>query len=503
MTSINSNRVTGLATGIDTESMIKDMLTGDQNKIDKVYQNKTISTWKQETYRDIIKDVKGFYDKYFSATSNDFILSSKVFSTMTVKSTDDSVISATAGAGANNINYNFKVDAIAQSAKVESKKINKDDTVGQIINLGENDSTTININGKSIELKASEKISDIISKINNEFSDGSVKAVYSEMTGKLSIETKNTGESSELAFKGDLFDKIDMTSENKDGAFVTDKEGNYVIKGSNSKITVFDSDGKTIINEISKESNSFTIDNITYNVKNTTKTDKLISMTSEKDTKQTVEKMQAFVDDYNKMIDNVYNQVIQKKNLSYPPLTEAQKEEMEEEEIEKWEAKAKTGILRNDSELRSFMDNIKSAVFGNIGDLGVSLSDFGINSDNDYNKQGQLSLDVDKFTKALEDNGDLVYKGVTKAFEKVKDVTYKYAGSSSGLFVKKAGQDKTSTSINNIFSNEIKKYEEQIKTLTDKMNDKEEKLYLKFANLESSMNSLNSQMSYFSSYTGS
>ena len=503
MTSINSNRVTGLATGIDTESMIKDMLTGDQNKIDKVYQNKTISTWKQETYRDIIKDVKGFYDKYFSSTSKDFILSSKVFSTMTVKSSNDSIISATGGVGANNINYKFKVDAIAQSAKVESKKVNKDDTVGQILNLGENDKTSIDINGKSIELKASDKISDIVSKINNEFSDGSVKAVYSEMTGKLSIETKNTGESTALAFKGDLFDKIDMTSKDEDGSPVTDKEGNYVIKGSNSKITVFDDDGKTVINEISKESNSFTIDSITYNVKNTTKADELISMTSEKDTKETVEKMQAFIDDYNKMIDNIYNQVTQKKNADYLPLTEAQKEDMSDEEIEKWVAKAKTGILRNDSELRSFMNDTKSAMFGSIESLGVNLSDFGITADSDYNKQGQLSLDVDKFTKALEDNGDLVHKGVTKAFEKIKDVTYKYAGSSSGLFVKKAGQDKTSTSINNIFSNEIKKYEEQIKTLTDKMNDKEEKLYLKFANLESSMNSLNSQMSYFSSYTGS
>lgn len=502
MTSINSNRVTGLATGIDTETMIKDMLKGEQNKIDKVYQSKMTSTWKQEAYRDIIKDVKGFYDKYFSSTSKDLILSSKVFSTITVKSSNDSVISAIASAGANNVNYKFKVDAIAQSAKTSSGKIKKDDTVGDILKIGENDTTAITINGKNIELKASDNISDVVGKINNKFLDGSVKAVYSEMTGKLSIETKNTGESTELTFKGDLFDKMNMVPKDDSNLPITDKDGNYIVKGSNSKITVFDNDGKNIINEIRGESNSFTIDNITYNAKSTTKAEELVSMTSEKDTKQTVDKMQAFIDEYNKMIENIYNKVTQKKNRDYNPLTEAQKEEMKDEEIEKWEAKAKEGILRNDSELRSFMSDIKNATFGSIEGLGVSLSDLGIIADSDYNKQGQLSLDVDKFTKSLEDNGELVYKGVTKAFEKVKDVTYKYAGSSSGLFVKKAGQEKSSTAINNIFSKEINKYEQMIKKLTNRMNDKEKKLYLQFANLESSMNKLNSQMNYFSSYMG-
>ena len=68
MTTISSNRIPGLATGMDTDTMVKEMLIGEQNKIDKVYQDKQLSTWKQETYREIIKDVKGFHDKYFSAT---------------------------------------------------------------------------------------------------------------------------------------------------------------------------------------------------------------------------------------------------------------------------------------------------------------------------------------------------------------------------------------------------------------------------------------------------
>ena len=39
MSSVNLVRIPGLATGMDTDQMIKDMLTGEQSKIDKVFQN--------------------------------------------------------------------------------------------------------------------------------------------------------------------------------------------------------------------------------------------------------------------------------------------------------------------------------------------------------------------------------------------------------------------------------------------------------------------------------
>ena len=482
MSSVNSVRIPGLATGMDTDQMVKDMLIGDQNKIDKAGQTQQISKWKQEIYRDVIKDVKGLYDKYFSATSPDYILSSKVFSTVTVNSSNNNVISANAGAGASNINYKFKVEKIAQPAKLESKEFTKDEEVVS-------KDTTININGTEIKISAGAKIKDVVKSINDSFPKGDVKAVYSEMSGKLTIETNKTGKSSELKFEGDLF---------KDLGMVTEASG--TINGENNKVLVYGDDINIPIKEIEEENNSFTIDNITYNVNSTSS--ELISMTSKNDTQGTVDKMKAFIDDYNKMVDKVYDLATEKKNRDYVPLTEEQKKDMEKEEIERWEEKAKSGILRNDNELRSFMEGIKGAIFGEIDGLGITLSDIGISSDTDYNKQGQIKLDETKFKKSLEDNGDLVYKATTKAFEKIKDVTYKYAGSSAGLFVKKAGLEKTSTEINNLFSEQIRKQEQHIKDLTTKMKRREEELYAKFAALESSMNKLNSQMNYMMNNLG-
>lgn len=670
--SVSSTRIPGLATGMDTDQMIKDMLTGEQNKVDRAKQKEQITKWQQENYREIIKNVKGLYDKYFSATSPDFILGSKVFSTVMINSSNGNVISAVAGAGANKIDYKFKVDEMAKPPSIEtgSMKIDKNKTMEEQGFVPIDGKSEITINGVNISISGKDKITDVVDKINKKFPNGEIKATYSEMTGKFTVEGNKTGKSQSINVQGDLFNNLGMlkdtsisivskkidanktlkeqgiegeisingnivkidesdnisdlvnkinstdkgvkaeleegqlkiTSNSNNGIELTgkafEKKGidvnnsevsisnldkdkplleqgitsplkingkeikidekdtastlvdkinkeipgtsasideltgeikiqskdvlnfenfggtasiskpktqaitTQAIQGSNNKVTVYDKDGKTELNTIIEESNSFTIDNITYNVNGVNPDGDLVSMSSSEDTKQTVEKLQAFINDYNKMMDDIYKSVTEKKNKDYPPLTEAQKEEMSEEEIEKWEKKAKEGMLKNDRELRNFMEDIKKVIFEPIGDLGVTLRDIGIKSDDDYNKPGQIHLDVDKFTKALKEDGDLVYKATTGAFGKIKDVTYKYAGSSGSIFVKKAGMEKTSSAVNNLFSEQLKRQEAQIKNLTRKMKEKESDLYKKFARLEANMNKLNSQMSYLSSSMG-
>lgn len=494
MTTINSNRITGLATGMDIDEMVTNMLTGEQSKVDKAEQKKQTQAWQQEIYRDIISDVKGLYDKYFSATSADYILSSKVFSNITVNSSNSSVITATASAGASSVNYKFNVTQLATAPKVSSNV----EGLSKSSNLGLTEETAFKISygyGKEssvINIDKDDTVESLITKI-NESTDGEVKASFSEMTGKFSIESKTTGADSSLKIV-----TADSTAENESisDALSSLRISGEQVKGQNSEVNVLDSSGNVIRKSMTNNSNTFTLDGVTYTLNGTTNSGETVTLTSTQDTKSTVNTMKAFIEEYNSMLNNIYSLVTEKNNSDYDPLTEAQKEEMSEEEIEKWEVKAKAGILRNDSGLRSFVEDMKSAVYGSLDGLGISLSDIGITSVSDYNKPGQLSLDEEKFTKALEENGDLVYKATTAALEKIKTVTYNYAGSSGSVFAKKAGIEKTSTAVNNIFSEQIKKQEEKIKELKTKMEEKQEALYAKFASLESSMNTLNSQMNY-------
>lgn len=499
MSSVNSVRIPGLATGLDTDQLVKDMLTGEQNRIDKVYQNQQIVKWQQETYRDITKNVKGFYDKYFSVTSKDYILGSKSFNTITVNSSNNNVITATGSSSASNINYKFDVKKLATSTSMSTSKASNGATIkkdSSLSELGLVDEVSFKIStgegkeSKVITINKDDKISDLINKINESF-PGEVKASFSDMTGNLIISSNTTGYNSTL--------KIVDVAKDVDGNYVdkgTESSLSFLnmttTKGENSQVTVMDSNGN-LIKELNESKNTFNIDGITYNLNGIGQA----SLTSTQDVTPVVEKLEIFINDYNKIMDEVYDLVTQKKSNGYPPLTETQKKEMTEEEIKNWEKKSKEGMLRNDNELRAFMDDMKSAMLGPFESLGKSLSEIGITSVDDYNEQGQIKLDIDKFTKVLQENGDLAEKLTNGVFDKVKTTMYKYVGSSTSIFAKKAGIEKTSTDINNLYSEQIRKQEEQIKKLTTKMKTKEQQLYSKFARLEATMSKLNSQMNYF------
>ena len=511
MSSISSVRLSGLATGMDTDAMVKSMLTADQEKIDKAQQKEQTVKWQQEIYREVMSDVIDFNDKYFSLTSKDSILSSSAWNTLSITSSNNNVITATGTAGANNIDYKFDVKKLAEPAKATSSvSLNKDSKLVDDLKatkdakfkiaIGTNEKGEA-IYSKDITIEDNDTIETLISKINNS-NDGVIKASYSEMTGKFTIESTKTGDSSGFAIVDETGKNISNSLDFLDlqtNSYAIDSNGttqsNFtgVAVGSNSIIEVSSKDG-TFTKTLSEESNTFTIDGVRYNVN----TIGSAEITSTQDTAPVVEKMKAFVDDYNKIMDRVYDLVTEKTNKDYKPLTEAQKEEMSEEEIEKWEKKSKEGILRNDSEMRKFMNDMENAIFGDKMDV---LREMGISTHEDYNKKGQIALDESKFVQTLQNDSEKVYevfaKGSDSMMERMKSTIKNYVGTSGSIFAQKAGIEKTASMANNLYSEQLKKQAALIKTLQNKMSDKEEKLYLKFGNLESQMNKLNSQMNYF------
>lgn len=495
MTRVNSVRLPGLATGMETDSVVKQMLSGEQNKVDRAKQKEQTIKWQQEIYRDVMKDIKSFQDKYFSVTSKDSITSSKAWNSLKVSSSNERVMTATGSAGANDIDYSFTVENLAKPARTSAEKALNGKTIKKESKLSEFDLNNVESKffikygdgdkdiSKEITIKPEDTVDSLIVKI-NESTDGKIKASFSEMTGKLTIKTNKTGESSKLNIvdsKGDLSDALNFLGLSKES------------KGENAEIKVNTKDESPEI-KINQESNSFTIDGINYSVhaKGTTE------INSTQDVEPVVENMKKFVEDYNKIMDKVYGLVTEKKNKDYSPLTDAQKEDMSEKEIEKWEKKAKVGLLRNDSEMRSFMDSMQTAIFGKNAQF---LNECGLTSSEDYNKRGQLSINEDKLRKSLQNKGDRVFKAFagekTSMLEKMKDTMHKYIGSSSSIFARKAGLEKTSSVVKNYFSEQIRRQEDMIKRLQKKMDDREEKLYKQFGQLEASMNKLNSQMNYF------
>ena len=95
--------------------------------------------------------------------------------------------------------------------------------------------------------------------------------------------------------------------------------------------------------------------------------------------------MKKFVESYNALIANVKGKVEEKKNTSYPPLTDAQKKAMSETEIKLWEEKARKGTLRNDSSLKTLLFSMRNSLASSVNNTSFkTLSKIGISTTNNY-----------------------------------------------------------------------------------------------------------------------
>ena len=122
------------------------------------------------------------------------------------------------------------------------------------------------------------------------------------------------------------------------------------------------------------------------------------------------ERVKKFVEDYNALVKEINSQITTKPDSSYAPLTDAQKEEMDDKSIENWEKKAKQGLLFGDTTLRDLSSSIQGVLTDLMGS-GVSYDDLekiGITISDDYTDGGTLSFDETKFKAAMTSDPDLV-----------------------------------------------------------------------------------------------
>ena len=60
--------LSGLVSGMDTDTLVEQMLSGTQSKIDKVEGERQQLLWKQEMYREIITSINSFHNSFFNSS---------------------------------------------------------------------------------------------------------------------------------------------------------------------------------------------------------------------------------------------------------------------------------------------------------------------------------------------------------------------------------------------------------------------------------------------------
>ena len=244
--------------------------------------------------------------------------------------------------------------------------------------------------------------------------------------------------------------------------------------------------------EVTQDSNNFTIDGIKYQLNQTT--DEAVDFTISRDFSTTVDAVKTFIDAYNDLTDKL-NTLLDEKDYSsdYKPLTTDQEDEMSESEIEKWNEKAMSGLLRNNNDLENFLSNLKNTFLSSVGGTGKTMASIGITTGSFFSDDaGKLILDEDALTTALEQDPDTVISMFTESTSGSKGLIYEITDDvNSYLDVIEDDEDTT--------ANKIDKLDDKIEDMEDDLDTMAERYYEKFSVMEEALAKLNSMSSMLSS----
>ena len=412
-----------------------------------------------------------------------------------------SVEGGTLGLEKGSVSNRFTAKTKLKDIGIKGNDISVDGSTGE---YAKNYSFTIN--GKKIELDENATISNLIDAVNK--SGAGVTMTYSNLTNSFEVTSNNMGSAETIEF-GKNADGTDNRILKELGLLDA-----TVTTGQNA---VFDLNGT----EIYHNSNSYTVDGTTFKFGEDMTAGEVYEVGVSKnydDIKQTIKD---FVTDYNQLIDDVYGHigtapVRDEKNNLYEPLTDAQKGDMNDKEIEKWETAAKKGVIYHDSTVSSIMSQIRTALYGTVTlddgskfgiySMGIKTSSI-LDSSSDDAMRGKLKLDEDALNKAFNENPEAVSKlftdaenGIMSKVNKVIDNAVRTTGRTKGSLINKAGTASGTSAKDNFIYRQMESVQKRISQLQERYDAKEEYWWKVFTNLESAMGNFNNQSAYLSNY---
>lgn len=384
-----------------------------------------------------------------------------------------------------------------------SNKINSGSTLSDLGFKPEADGTyKLNINGTEISLDKNSTISSMMSAVNK--SAAGVTMTYSSLTNSFTLESKEFGGAGKV--------EVGDTSLGRSLGLV---DNNGTVGASEGQNAIFEINGQ----EVYLNDNTYTLDGNTFTFNDNMTIGETYTVNIAKDSTTVKDALKKFVESYNKLIDDVYGYIGKSPakdddGNTYEPLTNAEKDEMSEDEITKWEEKAKQGVLYNDSTVSTVMSQMRSALYTSVTlDDGskFGIYNLGIKTSSEWSEHGKLQIDENAFDKAFENNEDAIIKlftdsdtGMMKKLNSVIDGAVKSSGAANtrGTLVRKAGKADSSVTTDSTIYKEMVKMQDRLKELQDRYDTKEEYWWKVFTNMETAMADLNSQTSYISSYLG-
>lgn len=350
-----------------------------------------------------------------------------------------------------------------------------------------------NVGADAKEVKGQNAIAEIngitIERSSNTFEANGMTITLNETTEQLPVLTA-TGNSNEWTDQFGSTYRLDTT----DGSItVTDKSGNSLDTYKNMtglNVKQDESGNYYIVDSNDNDSKVFTGSSET--------------VTTSRNTDKIVDGLKSFVEKYNEMIDGLNTLIHADATYrDYPPLTSAQKKEMSDREIELWEEKAQEGLFRNDSDISSFLQNMRTALYSKPEGSEFALYDIGIESSSEWRDYGKLEFDESKVRSMVESNPQAVQElftnatdGLAALMNKELDRTAKTSSGSAGTLVEKAGVQGKATAITNQMTQRLISINERIEELKKKYQTEKTRYWNQFNSMETALANMSNQSSW-------
>lgn len=501
-------RLSGLISGMDTESIIQQLVSAKKTKVDDAKKAQTKLEWKTTAWKDLNTKLKNLQSKYI----NNMRFTS-AYMKKTTSVSDSTAASIITGENAMNGVQNLKITQLAKTAYMTGGKTSlrtKTDADGDDFKLNaltKLSDLSVDNNGKALDLSTGTKLNiksgdtnveleitadTTISNVLTKLKEAGLNANFDETQQRFYISAKDSGKGNDFSITAS-----DEIGNNVLKSLGLDSASANKIDAQNAKITLNGT-------EYESNTNVFSINGLTITAMKETAEN--VVVTTKDDVDGIYDMIKSFLKDYNSIInemDKLYNA---DSARGYEPLTDDEKDAMSDSEVEKYEQKIKDALLRRDSNLSTVSSALKEIMAGSVEVNGKNmyLSDFGIetlsyftaaeNEKNAYHINGDAddsstSGNADKLKSMISSDPDTVvsfFSGLFKnLYTKMSDLSKSVEGYRSyGNFY----DDKKMKS-------DYDDYKTKISELEKKLNDYEDKWYSKFSKMETALAKLQSNSS--------
>jgi flagellar hook-associated protein 2 len=490
-------RFGGLATGLDTETMVRDLVRAERMRADRLTQRRTQLEWRQEDIRALNTQLTTLRNRTFDMTLQG------TYRRITAASSNERAVTASPTGDASAMGFEFAaISRLAAAARATSTgsivlaphtSINTNAPLQQLISEGRIDGaglpstfTVTLFNHTQAGTRVSEtftvntatdSLNTVLGRINNSQTLG-MQAFYDEFSGRVSIASRFTGNNNQAG--------ADIGFEGAGAAFFTTTLRLAVTDGQNAQFT---------LNGLATErpTNNFTINGVTFTLRNTLAAGETATVTVTPDRDAVVRSIEEFVKVYNDTLEQFNRELAEKLHRDFLPLTGAQKEEMRDEDITRWQERARSGLLRGDDMLerivgrmrRDFTDPVSGTVLGQVTALGLRTGH--------HAEQGRLHLNTETLRAALErDSGAVqdLFSRVAGRLRTSLEAGVRELSAQAGTAVSFARVDSS------VIGNQMRRLDERIDRENDRIARVEDRLWRQFTALEQAMERMNNQSAW-------